>query len=341
MKEVLFFHPQNDFSGSTRVLANVIETEYSGRNISVITFNKTKGFLSIIQNVNIIPVKELRFKNKRIPLFTSIAWRLYAFWLSLKYGRKYDTFYINTILPYYAAIAGRLLHKNIIYHIHEKFVIKSSGIKFAEYILKNAKAKHIFVSEYVKKQYKLTGENIVKYNKLSPSFMKEVKYNPIEQRSRKNIIMMASLLKAKGLFTFVEVARMMPEYSFVLVISSNKKNIDDFFHCDIPANLHLYPVQQNIHPFLHSSDLILNLSIPSEWIETFGMTILEAMAYGIPAIVPNVGGPTEIVEDGYNGYCIDVTNTSLVSDTIKKVLEKEDEYTRLSNNALIRLKHFI
>ena len=48
MDNILFFHPQNDFSGSTRVLANVIETEYIGRKISVITLNRSEGFLSML-----------------------------------------------------------------------------------------------------------------------------------------------------------------------------------------------------------------------------------------------------------------------------------------------------
>ena len=33
MKKVIFFHPRNDFTGSTRVLANVIESEYSSISI--------------------------------------------------------------------------------------------------------------------------------------------------------------------------------------------------------------------------------------------------------------------------------------------------------------------
>lgn len=54
-------------------------------------------------------------------------------------------------------------------------------------------------------------------------------------------------------------------------------------------------------------------------VETFGMTILEAMAYGIPAIVLNVGEPMEIVSDGYNGYCIDVSDVDVVSATVANI----------------------
>lgn len=134
MDNILFFHPQNDFSGSTRVLANVIETEYIGRKISVITLNRSEGFLSMLSNVQIIPIRLLLLKGRKIPIVTSVAWRIYACWLSCWYGWNFDVFYINTILPYYAAVVGCLYRKQVIFHIHEKFLVRSLGIRCAEYV---------------------------------------------------------------------------------------------------------------------------------------------------------------------------------------------------------------
>ena len=77
----------------------------------------------------------------------------------------------------------------------------------------------------------------------------------------------------------------------------------------------------------------MNLSDPEGWVETFGMTILEAMAYGIPSIAPSAGGPLEIVEDGKNGYCLDVTNLQLVSEKIRYVLDA-DNYGRFVDESI-------
>ena len=68
-------------------------------------------------------------------------------------------------------------------------------------------------------------------------------------------------------------------------------------------------------------------------VETFGMTILEAMPYGIPAIVPNVGGPLELVQHGYNGYCVDVRNLEELRYYLSLALER-DNYCRLVYNTL-------
>lgn len=342
MNKILFFHQRNDFTGSTRVLANVIESEYVGQPVTVITIGKKNGFLSTLPNVRIIPICYPLFKKKRIPFLTGLVWRLHAWLLALVYGWCYDTFYINTITPYYAAIVGWLYRKKLIYHVHEKFIIRSFWVKVFEFVFNHVQAKRIFVSEYVKSQYpaKKGCEAVVKYNTLPKSYLSMVTVVPIEQRKRNTVIMITSLTKAKGIFTYIEVARRVPEYKFRLLVSAQMERIKAFLACELPPNVELIPAQSNIHPFLKTSDLVVNLSIPSLCIETFGMTILEAMAYGIPAIVPNVGGPTEIVSDGYNGYCIDVTDVDVVSATVRRIFEKE-EYQRLAENSLSRLTLFI
>ena len=342
MDKILFFHPQNDFTGSTRVLANVIESEYADRQVTVITINTGKGFFSFLPNVRIVSICYPLFRKKKIPVLTSLVWRLHAWLLALLYGWRFDVFYINTIMPYYAAIVGRLYGKRIIYHVHEKFVVKSQYTKVAEYVFNHVRAKRIFVSKYVRDQYlaKSGCDSVVKYNTLPRSFLSAVRAIPVEQRRRDTAILIASLTKAKGIFTYIDVARKMPKYTFLLMISADMDKIRSFLPHDIPSNVKVIPAQKDIHPFLRASDVVLNLSIPSVWIETFGMTILEAMAYGIPAIVPNAGGPTELVENGYNGYCVDVTDVNVLVDTIRKVLD-ENEYKRLAENALERVKRFV
>lgn len=342
MGKVLFFHPRNDFSGSTRVLANVIETEYAEQRVEVITMNCVDGFLTYLPNVHIIPIRLFLLKGHRIPVFTPLVWRFYAVFLSWKYGRYYDAFYINTLLPWYAAIVGRCFHKKLLYHVHEKFKVMSPEVRLAEYVFNHVQATRIYVSKYVRNCYpsRKDSKEIVKYNILPVSFLNAVQALPLAQRKRDTVLMLASLSKGKGVYTFVEIAKRLPRLSFRLVLNTDRDSIEKFLGNDIPANMEWWPAQRDIHPFLRASDVILNLSIPALWVETFGMTILEAMAYGLPAVVPNVGGPTELVKDGYNGYCVDVTDAGLVARVIDRVLE-ESEYNRLAMNALEQVKKFV
>ena len=86
----------------------------------------------------------------------------------------------------------------------------------------------------------------------------------------------------------------------------------------IPQNLSIFPRQSNIHQFYNNASILLNLSNPNKVIETFGMTALEGMSAALPVIVPTVGGITEFVEDGVNGYKFEKSNEKQLSEKIRK-----------------------
>lgn len=339
---VLFFHRENDFTGSTRALATVIETEFPGEDVVVVTIdNKNGGFLTNMPQVKLKKIYFPSFYGKKIKFFSHIVSLLHLFLISLTFGFKFEIFYVNTIVPYPAVIGGRLIRKKIIYHIHEKFIDNSIGQKIIEFVFNHVKSERIFVSKYVFNQYPSSYNNyVIKYNKLPLSFLNEISITPIQNRPLKNIIMISSLSESKGVRIFVELANKMPEFNFTLIVSTSQNKIDSFFCFKNNSNLKIIPSQQNLHPFLYQSDLLLNLSIPSLCIETFGLTILEAMAYGIPSIVPNIGGPVELIKNGYNGYCVDVENLNVLVDKIKFVLKIEN-YCLFANNAFKQLEKFV
>ena len=53
--------------------------------------------------------------------------------------------------------------------------------------------------------------------------------------------------------------------------------------------------------------------------DTFGNVILEAHASGLPAIVSDKGGPSEIVSDGRSGYVVSVEQTEPLAQAMKKL----------------------
>jgi glycosyltransferase involved in cell wall biosynthesis len=337
----LFFHRANDYTGSTRALASIIELEHPNKNIIVVTLDiNGGGFLTDIKNVKIKKIYFPLYQNKQIKYVSYILSKIHLFFISFSLGFRFDSFYINTIVPYPSVIAGRMMRKRIIYHIHEKFIDNSIEKIIIEFVFNNVKSNRIFVSNYLLHQYPHSKNNyVVKYNYLPMSFINEVNISPIKFRNLKNIIMISSLSEAKGVFIFVELASKMIDFNFTLIVSASQKEIISHFGFTKNNNLNIISSQSNIHPFLKNSHLLLNLSIPTKCVETFGLTILEAMIYGIPAIVPNVGGPLELVIDGYNGYCIDVTDLNELMNKVKTILSK-DNYESFANNAIKQASKF-
>ena len=73
------------------------------------------------------------------------------------------------------------------------------------------------------------------------------------------------------------------------------------------------------------------LVTPSQWEETFGFTVLEALSYGIPVIVSKMVGAKDLIVEGKNGFVVDGMTESLknkISEIIEhpSILDDMNEY---------------
>jgi phosphatidylinositol alpha 1,6-mannosyltransferase len=59
--------------------------------------------------------------------------------------------------------------------------------------------------------------------------------------------------------------------------------------------------------------------------ETFCQSVQEALASGVPAIVPLTGGPVDLVTNGRTGYIIDIADSEKLTATIKSFYLKRNK----------------
>ena len=102
---------------------------------------------------------------------------------------------------------------------------------------------------------------------------------------------------------------------------------------DKTVNLSILSRQNDVASLYNKASLVLNLSDIHKFIETFGLTALEAMSAGLPVVVPTVGGIAEMVEDGINGYKIDVQDLEKIETHIKLLLSERNRYQQMASNA--------
>jgi len=340
---ILFVHPKNDFTGSTKVLSDVINEYYKNDNTIVLTISNDEGFLSYIDGLQVTRVAFPTFKGTKIPLVSSLLSLFDRTVKFIKEAKGADYIYINTIKPYYAAILSHIMRKKIIWHIHEKYTTGTPWHKFLEFIQSHTNAHFIFVSKYVESQYVISPKSSseIRYNKLTVDFRDQINVKPIDERQMNTILMASGLSESKGVYNFVEIARAQPEYNFHLVLSCTEEEKKIFIETvNPPDNCIIWSRQKDMHAHYFNSDIIVNLTIPSLCVETFGMTILEGMAYGLPVIAPNVGGPLEIVRNGIDGFCVDVSDLDVVKDSINYILSKPEIYQKFCSSALKRSQVF-
>ena len=171
--------------------------------------------------------------------------------------------------------------RQIVNHIHEDMNLNKLLYKFIKKIYLKYNQHSIFVSKYIKSVTPNPNNSIVVYNNIKDHTLK----SKIEIDKRDYILMISSLKLFKGIDTFISLAKESPENNFVLVLSSELEQIDSFLKKNqlyISKNLKIFPIQKKIDYFYSKAYITLVLTKPNEWIETFGLTILESFSPSSP-----------------------------------------------------------
>jgi len=73
------------------------------------------------------------------------------------------------------------------------------------------------------------------------------------------------------------------------------------------------------------------LAVPSQWLETGPLVVLEAFAAGIPVMGSDLGGIPELVRDGVNGLLVAADSEVAWAQRLREVCDDRDVIVRLRN----------
>lgn len=343
-QKITAVHLYNDYSGSPKVLAgNLAFLAQEGYDISIHCSDQVgplSGIAGTSQQVFAYAPESnkfrqlLRFLQIQILLFTRLV-------KQLEHG---ELVYINTLLPFGAAIAARLRGCKVIYHLHETSVRPAILKGFLKLVAKWTSHHLVYVSEFLANEEPIKpAQASVIPNSLSNDFIRKTLESPgLEPTAQSFTCLMAcSLRKYKGIDQYVELARLLPTIQFELVLNATDQEISTYFQDTIlPDNLIVFPRQNDMHWFYRRVHMVLNLSLPDQWVETFGLTLLEGMCYGRPVIGPAVGGPVELIDHRVSGFMTDAYDTMLLAKQIRQISSNPLIYHSFSHQARRRANHY-
>ena len=343
MKRVVFIHLLNNYTGSPKVLRDVILDVVNSNKIDcVLLTSESDGFLNELDFKKIrryrLFYKWHKINILRLPYFLLAQFQIFFFILFKT--NKNDIIYLNTILPFSAYLASSISTRKIVNHIHEDMNLNKLLYKIIRKVYKYNNQHSIFVSQYIKTVTRNIKKSIVAYNSVSNNYVD----SEIEFSKKKNVLMVSSLKMFKGIDTFINLAHNSNSLSFQLVVSSTNDEINSFlkkYNFVVSDNLKIFSLQKDLSNFYKEAIITLVLTKPSQWIETFGLTILESFSFGTAVIAPNYGGPKELINQAQNGYLLDdIENVPLISQTINDFLGKQSNIISMSNNSINYYKKF-
>lgn len=338
----------DDRSGSAIVLSTLLpELARLGHSIKVISSGKgpiEDSIKEIEENqpdakatYTCVPYRFVGKGWKGLWTFSLAQWRhsLQTF----RFRKDYDILYCNTILPVGSAIAAFACGKRIICHCHENPRKKGLGYRMMWFLMRNLSECVVCVSKDQASSLPGNVSKEVVENPVSGTYLTLSKekggIKAKNGNSRPHILMASSLRKYKGIDNFIRLAKAMPDadFTFASTVSEEEfRNFAEELGLSLPGNLRYVEGDsiQKMSAVYSEATMIVNLSDPKEFQETFGMTIAEGGIFGLPAIVPREGGIAERVKEGKNGYHIPGSDQPALAEAIRRIHATEATYARYS-----------
>ena len=188
----------------------------------------------------------------------------------------------------------------------------------------------------VKYEESICNNNCVIYNPLS--FISEKK----SELKEKKVIAVGRLAKSKGFDLLIKAYSefIKENKDWELIILGDGKERDSLTELinkfGLGDNVRILGFTNNVKEYYIQSSIFVS---PSRW-EGFGLSIVEAMEYGLPVIAFNNSGPREIIENNKNGILVDCNNTDMLANELKKLADDEKMRQELAKNSIIRAEDF-
>ncbi|MBR5157268.1 MAG: glycosyltransferase [Clostridia bacterium] len=160
------------------------------------------------------------------------------------------------------------------------------------------------------------------------NFINKKKFT-FENVSSNNYIAFAGRLsKEKGVELLAEVAKLLPEYTFMVAGDGPDKNLIENIE---NVKFEGFLGGEKLIEFMSKAKLLV---VPSIWYENCPLSILEAQCMGVPVVTMNNGGMAELIKDGVTGILVDEPTPSEMAKCIRRALENEEYCNTLKENCL-------
>lgn len=228
-----------------------------------------------------------------------------------------------------AGILGRIAlpSKKIVYTVHGFDSIRVAYRKFLpveRFLQKSCKA-IVGVSDYDKswmERERITHNVSTIYNGIRmPRLQQEEKWNLPKATGRKRILCIARISPPKRLDIFIDTAKLLTDYDFIWI--GNRTEMPEH-----PQNVYFMGNIPNAAIYNNDADLFM---LPSDY-EGLPIVIIEAMSCKLPVVASNVGGISEIVVNGQNGYTVENYATQF-AQRINEILIDHEKYNAFSENS--------
>lgn len=333
MKNICFIIGSLNNSGGTERVTSSLANELcnnTNHNIKILSLSGDDPFFSLNPKISIHKIysKTPSFKKKFIETIFKI--RKYVI------SNNIDTLVVvDSILTIFTVPA--LFNLDINHICWEHFNYKNDlGIKYLRRTSRKLAARYcdyIVTLTNKDKSFWLEGlRNITAKIVPIPNPCPEIQITQLPQLENKVVLSIGRLDKIKGFDLLLEawskVTLQKKDWSLYIVGSGEEESNLKKLACDLGVSPHVkfFEATKDIN-FFYKSASIYCLSSRAEGLP---MVMLEAQSYGIPIVSFDCDtGPSEIIQNGYNGYLCDPNSVDMLAEQLLYVINLPSETYRI------------
>ncbi|HEY5536959.1 MAG TPA: glycosyltransferase family 4 protein [Ignavibacteria bacterium] len=175
---------------------------------------------------------------------------------------------------------------------------------------------------------------------------KALYYLPERDENIYKLLCVGSIEERKGLIYVIEVMNKLKHRNFELNIAG--KIFSNEYYDLLIEKIREYNIEDKVNflgkvsdeklkELYRTSHLFIFLSI---W-EGYGMVVAEASSFGVPVIASRLPSLEPLLDDGYNGYYVDLNDINKITEKIDLLLDDNELRKQMSLNALKKASGFV
>lgn len=268
--------------------------------------------------------------------------------------RKYDIDIIHAhfLIPpgLIAVLVGRLTRKKVAVTVHgsDIFIQAKNPIlrSLIKYTLKKADIMAVVDETIRDKIVELEIDGVGSKIKITPNAVDLEKFNPQNRSSvleeiglntQPVILFVGNLVPQKGLKYLLQAKKQMKTPAQLVIVGDGPLmyELQEMVKTGKIKDVYFTGKRRDVNQIMPGADVFV---LPSTS-EGLPITLIEALASGLPAVATDVGGVKELITSDV-GFIIEPRNTEVLTEALDKILENTQRRKKMAQTAVVKAREY-